>query len=80
MEVRVLKAFKLVLDTCIQAVLMLSNGEFSDVSALEVLSSMEIQTLNSALVNLLDSLTEKVHKLKEVEKKKKYSLIFLTYL
>lgn len=61
-----LKAFKLVLDTCLQAVLLPSSREFSDVSVLEVISSMEVQTLNSALVNLLDSLTAKVHKLKEL--------------
>lgn len=55
------------------------NGEFSDVSVIEVISSMEAEGLNSTLVNLLDSLTEKVHKLKG-GRKEKYSLISLTYL
>lgn len=59
-----LKAFKLVLDTYIQAARLPRNGEFSDVSVLEVISAKEAQTLNSTLVNFLDSVPVKVHKLK----------------
>lgn len=68
-EVRMLKAVKMVLDTCIQAALLPRNGEFSNVSVLEVIPAMEAQTSNSALVTSLDSLTAKVHKLKGGKKK-----------
>lgn len=58
-EVRMLKADKMVLDTCIQAALLPRNGEFSNVSVLEVIPAMEAQTLNSASSPCLTVLQQK---------------------